>query len=286
MGVLSSNLRLPVDASIDLQMHTTYSDGIWEPTQLVDYLASEQFALVAVTDHDRLDATADIQYLAEQRHLPVLPAVEMTTQWNGRTADLLCYNFGPEHQQLQRLCEQVIRRQQDNVKTVYATLQRRAYQFPRQGEILRLSGGEPLQIRDMFLLLQEHGYGTQDLPVWRILLEAGLRQEKNDLVEVVEAAHEAGGVCILAHPGREDITRYSGDMLNQLYHDIPIDGLEVYYPLHTADQEAMYLAYAQRNKLLIGAGSDSHTPDRKPIKYRAELCRDLLERVGIELVAS
>jgi nicotinamide mononucleotide adenylyltransferase len=75
-------------------------------------------------------------------------------------------------------------------------------------------------------------------------------------------------------------------MLNQLYHDIPIDGLEVYYPLHTADQEAMYLAYAQRNKLLIGAGSDSHTPDRKPIKYRAELCRDLLERVGIEVVAS
>ncbi len=284
MGVFTSDLTLSADAAIDLQMHTTYSDGIWEPTQLVDYLVNEQFSLIAVTDHDRLDATADIQYLASQKYLPVLPAVEMTTQWRGKPTDLLCYNFGPDHQQLQALCEQVIRRQRENVQAVYSALRRRAYQFPRQNEILRLSGGEPLQIRDMFLLLQEHGYDTQDLPVWRILVEAGLRQEKNDIVEVTEAAHQAGAVCILAHPGRADITRYYEDMLNQLCREVPIDGLEVYYPLHTAEQQALYLAYARKNNLLIAAGSDTHTPDRKPIKYRAELCRDLLERVGISLI--
>ena len=45
----------------------------------------------------------------------------------------------------------------------------------------------------------------------------------------------------------------------------------------------MYRAYAQRNHLLISAGSESHNPDKPPIKYQAALCRDLLERVGIQI---
>jgi hypothetical protein len=46
-----------------------------------------------------------------------------------------------------------------------------------------------------------------------------------------------------------------------------------------------YLAYAGQHDLLISAGSDSHgPPGRMPIKYRAELCQRLLERVGIQVV--
>ena len=47
----------------------------------------------------------------------------------------------------------------------------------------------------------------------------------------------------------------------------------------------MYLEYAQQHHLLISSGSDSHRPDKPPIKYRAELSRNLLERVGIQIKA-
>jgi hypothetical protein len=72
-------------------------------------------------------------------------------------------------------------------------------------------------------------------------------------------------------------------LLDQFRREAPVDGLEVYYPLHTPDQVAMYREYAQRHRLLTSAGSDSHGPENPPIKYRAELCRGLLERVGIEI---
>ncbi|HTK09276.1 MAG TPA: PHP domain-containing protein, partial [Ktedonobacteraceae bacterium] len=66
----------------------------------------------------------------------------------------------------------------------------------------------------------------------------------------------------------------------------PLDGIEVYYPTHSPELVATYLAYAAQHNLLISAGSDSHgPPGRMPIKYRAELCRDLLERVGIAVQA-
>ncbi len=45
-----------------------------------------------------------------------------------------------------------------------------------------------------------------------------------------------------------------------------------------------YLAYAQQHDLLISAGSDSHgPPGRMPMKYQAELCQRLLERVGVQV---
>jgi predicted metal-dependent phosphoesterase TrpH len=52
---LTPHLVLTPDAAIDLQMHTTYSDGTWTPEQLIAYLVREQFGLGAITDHDRVD---------------------------------------------------------------------------------------------------------------------------------------------------------------------------------------------------------------------------------------
>lgn len=66
---------LAADAAIDLQMHTTYSDGTWTPEQLFDYLVSEQFALIAITDHDRVDTASALQQLAAEKQLPRIVVV-------------------------------------------------------------------------------------------------------------------------------------------------------------------------------------------------------------------
>jgi len=72
---LTTNLTLAPDASIDLHMHTNYSDGRWPAQQLIDFLVTEGFALVSVTDHDHVDTVAGIQELAAQQNLPVLAGV-------------------------------------------------------------------------------------------------------------------------------------------------------------------------------------------------------------------
>ncbi|GLV53762.1 PHP-like protein [Dictyobacter sp. S3.2.2.5] len=283
MNPSTFQLVLSADAAIDLQMHTTYSDGQWAPEQLIDYLLSEQFALVAVTDHDRVDASLALQQLARQKGLPVLAAVEMTTRWREYPTDILCYGFGSQYDALKALGDTLVQAQQENVRSVYENLVRKGYQFPRQQSVLRISSGQVTHFRDVAALLIEHRYAPNNVTLWKILGDAGLLEFANDIKDVIEAAHQAGAVCILAHPGREDITRYSEEMLDQLRQDVELDGLEVYYPLHTAEQTAMYLSYTQKHQLLRSAGSDSHTTRRLPIKYRAELCRQLLERVGVQV---
>jgi hypothetical protein len=298
MNSSTTNLVLAPDAAIDLHLHTTYSDGTWTPEQLLEYLVREQFGLVAITDHDRADTVAALQQLALDKHQPLLVAVEMTTLWQDEMTrqdemsglpcmtDLLCFGFDPGSNALNDLAQDLLRRQRENTREVYENLQRGGYTLPQDPDALAalLEQPSPQQPHALVALLKRRGYGTGQLSAGRIVLEAGCAFATNDLAAVVEAAHRSGAVCLLAHPGHEDgFVTYDVQMLDKLRQEIPIDGLEVYHPVHTPAQTAMYLEYAQQHHLLISAGSDSHRPDKPPIKYPAELSRTILERLGIQI---
>ncbi|GCE22227.1 PHP domain-containing protein [Dictyobacter kobayashii] len=274
-------LQISSTTPIDLQMHTTYSDGRWSAEQLFEYLAQERFGLVAVTDHDRVDTVERIQHLGVQKQVPVLAAVEISAQFHGKMADVLCFGFDPHDQALRTIADDVRQRQKDNAERVYEELQSRGYRFPHPQD-LRVAG-------DCGKLLIKQGMVPDWPSALTLLTDAGYCEMKADIGQAVEAAHQSGGVALIAHPGRglresQEFTDYTPELLDQVRAEIPLDGIEVYYPTHSPEQVETYLAYAMKHDLLISAGSDSHgPPGRMPIKYRAELCRRLLERVGIQV---
>ena len=113
---------LTSDAVIDLQLHTTYSDGAWVPEQLIDYLLREGFELAAITDHDCLNSIETLQQLASQKRMPLLVATEMTASWRGKVTDVLCYGVDPENTELNDLAQDILRRQQANTREVYENI--------------------------------------------------------------------------------------------------------------------------------------------------------------------
>ena len=300
MNLSTTRLVLASDAAVDLHLHTNYSDGTWTPEQLMEYLAQEQFGLAAIADHDRADTAAALQQLALDKHQPVLVAVEMTTLWQDEMTDLrrdemsgllemtdlLCFGFDPDRNALNDLAQDLLRRQRENTREVFENLRQKGYTFPQSPDELAaiLEKPSPEQPHELAALLKRHGYGTGEPSAGKIILEAGCTFAMNDLAAVVEAAHRSGAVCLLAHPGYKDgFVTYDVQLLDKLRQEVPIDGLEVYTPKHTPAQTAMYLEYAQQHHLLMSSGSDSHRPDKPPIKYPAELSRTLLERVGIQV---
>ena len=284
MTLSTTGLRLAADAAIDLHLHTTYSDGRWAPEALLDHLRREQFDLAAVTDHDRADTVDTIQQLARERNLRVLVAVEISSEWKGELVDLLCYGFDPNHSALRDIALDAFHRQQENSREVYENLQRQGYDLPPDALADVLDKPNVVQPHALVAIMKERGYGLGQPRAGQIITEAGCRFETNEPATVVQAAHRSGGLCLLAHPGRGDgFVTFVPALLDEFRREAPIDGLEAYYPVHTPAQTAIYLEYARRHGLLVSAGSDSHGPDKPPVKYRAELCRRLLERVGIEV---
>lgn len=286
MSPLTTNLTLSPDASIDLHMHTTYSDGRWPAEQLINHLVAEGFKLVAVTDHDRVDMVASIQQLAATKNLPVLSGVEMSTQWKDKMGHVLCYGFDPEHNYLSEITSSVVKRQLENTHQVYDELRRRGYNFPRQEKVLAENGGKLRRPADNIRLLREHGYVSDWQTGVQKIQEAGFYSIIADMTETVDAAHRSGAMCLIAHPGRRErgFTFYDPALLNEVRAEIPLDGIEVYHPYHSPEIIQTYLEYVRKHNLLLSTGSDSHCiPGRMPMKHRAEISRQLLERVGIHV---
>jgi len=283
---LTRNLVLSPDASVDFHMHTTFSDGRWPAQQLIDYLADEGFDLVAVTDHDRVDTVAQIQEMGAARGLPVLAGVEVSTEWQGKMGDMLCYGFDPEHNELLALTENTVRKQLENTYEVHEHLRKQGYEFPRQEEILADRGGKLHIPWDNMRLLQGHKYAADRQSALRMITEAGYRSIKSDMAETVEAAHKSGAVCLIAHPGRREqgFTFYPPELLDQVCAEIPLDGIEIYHPYHSKELVETYLGYVREHHLLGSTGSDSHSHSgRMPIKYRPAVSKEMLERVGIRV---
>ena len=281
MRLSTANLSLAPDAAIDLQLHTHYSDGKWTPEALLDHLVSRNFALAAITDHNRIDTTTELQALALEKRLPLLVAAEFTTNWRGDVTDILCFGFDPFAPPLQAVAADLLRRQQDNTREVFAKLHQKGIRFDQPsvlGSVLSLPGAA--QSDAIVALLESAGVEH----AVNLVIESGAIFAMTEIALVVDAAQRSGGLALVAHPGRGGgYVPFTVERLDQLRSEVPIDGFEAYYPLHLSEQTELFLAYAQIHDLLVSAGSDSHTPDKPPIKYPASHVRALLERLGIRV---
>jgi predicted metal-dependent phosphoesterase TrpH len=276
------DLVLTPDAAIDLQLHTVHSDGVWTAESLIDYLKAEQFSLAAITDHDRADIQPALQQVAAEKGFPLLVAVEMSSMWHNKLTDFLCFGFDSDHNVLDTLAQEVTRRQHENTRQVFNHLQHTGY--PVQDTDLEAMLAKPAaqQLPSLLDLVTQHHRGEKS--IGRTLLDAGFAYCTQPPARIVEVAHQSGAVCILAHPGRDDgFVQYDDGLLDELRAEAPIDGIETYYPLHTPAHTNTYLAYARQHHLLVSSGSDSHGPEKPPIKYRAEAIAELLERLGIHI---
>lgn len=279
-------IHLASDAPIDLHMHTTYSDGHWQPQELFSYLAEHHFALVSVTDHDRIDRIEEMQELGRKVGIPVLAGVEVTTEWEGKMGHVLCYGIEPADAAFGHLLQKTVGRQLENTQAVYRELRQRGYEFPRQTEVLAEQQGELVRPIDNARLLQAHGQAQTFQEAMNIITDVGFRSIMADMAEAVDAAHQAGGVALIAHPGRREagFTLYTTELLDQVSETVPLDGIEVFHPSHSAEQKADFQAYVSRRGWLQSTGSDSHGPrHRYPIAHQASVSAALLARCQVIL---
>src|SRR6185437_6929871 len=261
-------MMLGANDHIDLQIHTIYSDGHWQLDDLFAHLAREQFRLVSITDHDSMEHLDALRALGDAHGVYVLPGIEMTTNWRGKSAHLLCYAAAFRGDALGQIARDTVASQLANTHAVYEELKRKGYHFAQQASL-------PTRPIDNARLLQSHGYAESLDEALRMITDAGYRSISVPLDEAVAAAHADGALAILAHPGRGggEIYRYDIPPLSEMLAEIALDGIEARYPTYSEEHVAAYSAFAYERGLLISAGSDSHGPEQRlPIAYLASTC--------------
>ncbi|MCA9877095.1 MAG: PHP domain-containing protein [Thermomicrobiales bacterium] len=282
-------LTLNAADRVDLHLHTLASDGAWTPAALIDHLAANDFRVAAIADHDTQRSVAEATRRGARRGIRIIPAVEVTTRWSGRQWHVLVYGIAPNRADP---AAQPFRSLMADLEAQALTLAEDARQrIEAQGKPLpsleEIAGGRPLLPYHVLTSAIREGHVRNLKEAAELVSGLGGGFSPDEPLErVVDAAHQAGGLTVVAHPGRSDsVGALLPADLDRMLAEIPIDGLEAHYRSHTDEQTALYRNLAAEKGLLIGVGSDSHAPHQpvNPRPWRAIWASELLGRLGVSV---
>jgi predicted metal-dependent phosphoesterase TrpH len=282
---------LAAESPVDLHLHTFVSDGIWHPRDLVDRLAMDGICVGAVCDHDNQRSVVEAIEYGTRRGVRIIPGIECTVRWDDRQWHLLVYGIRPddERPEAQGFLELVARQDE-----VFQELARDArYRIEASGRpiptLLALEQHGPLMPVHVLRALIADKHVPRLKEAAELVVELGGHfTTDTPLDEVVQAAHEGGGVCIVAHPGRADLgPALTEETLDRMLAEVSVDGIECHYRTYTDKETEFYRGLAEARGLLIGTGSDSHGPGHPvdPRPFRASWSADLLARLGVAVDA-
>ncbi len=242
---------------IDLHMHSTASDGVYSPSEVVRIAHTNNVALIALSDHDTVDGYAAARAEGQTLGLEVWPAVELSAEDAHVDRHILGYLFRPQDGPFLAFLAELRQARVDRINQIVRKLA--ALGVPIEtARVLELADGGSVGRPHVARALLEKGYVGSLLDAFkRYLYDGGPAYVPHHALppnRAIEVIHAAGGVAVLAHPGRY------ADPLGRLDELIPlgIDGVEVYYPDHAPALISALRGRAQRHNLIITAGSDFH----------------------------
>lgn len=244
---------------IDLHLHTTASDGCRTPDQLVDEVQAAGLTTIAVTDHDTVAATSEVERLCRARGIEAAPGIEITAVENGRDIHVLGYFIDPDHRGLAAF---LVRQRARRIARVEAIAERLgALGVPIDVDPLleqaRQNDGRSIGRPQIARALVQAGH----VPDTRAAFDVWLGQDRPGFVprsgagpqEVVELIREAGGLASLAHPGLTTIDHRIADL-----RDAGLEAIEAFHSEHSPETCVRYRAMASELGLLVTGGSDYH----------------------------
>ncbi len=239
-------------------MHSRCSDGTDRPCAVVQKAAEAGLRLMALTDHDCTMGVEEAVAEGIKQNIPVLPAVEMDTEWPGEL-HILGLDIDISNPRFVELLKKARQRRIARNESILERLRKAGYD---PTACLTRSIGSTTRLH-IALALVDAGY-AKDL---RDAFDQYLRRGRVGYCavprftpeEVVSAILGAGGVPVWAHPfhGGQNVHKML-DMLKSA----GIVGLEAYHPSATEGEAETLLSLAGQNGLLVTCGSDSHGLNR------------------------
>ena len=248
--------------SSDLHTHSTISDGLLSPAELVHQAAAAGVTYLAITDHDSTDGLAEAREAADQHPgLTLIPGIEISTDVPEGEAHILGYLLDTENAELQATLasfrdDRVGRamRMVENLGNLGVPVSwARVVEIAGDGAIGRphiaqalMEAGHVPSIREAF-----DRYISNDGPAY-----AGRRKMLPE--EAFRLVRQYGGIPALAHPNETPQL----ESLLAGWVEAGLAGMEVYYGLYPDDLRTHLKSLADEHGLLALGGSDYHGPGR------------------------
>ena len=269
---------------IDLHSHTTCSDGRFSTVQLLDRAVEFNIDVLAITDHDSVDAINDAREYIKAESLPVhlINGIEFSTVWQNKDIHIVGLNIDIENTELQQL----IKEQKQRRIARSELMADRLAKHTREGvldEVKAIAGDASITRAHFAKWLVDNGYAKTMQMVFKKYLTRNnpgyVPPSWCSMSDAVNAIHAAGGKAVLAHPARYQLTAKWLKRLLAAFVEAGGDAMEVAQPQQAPQERRTLADYAIEYNLLASQGSDFHYPSPW-----MELGRNLWLPAGVEPV--
>ena len=246
-------------ARADLHIHSTASDGILTPTEIVERAASIGLAAVALADHDTVNGVAEALAAGEKYGVEVVPALEINTDYNRDEIHILGYFIDWQCERLQKRLAALREGRLERARKIVKKL--RTLGVPVTIErVMEIAGSGAVGRPHVARAIIETGIvRSMNSAFGRYLIRGGpayverVKMAPNDAVSVIV---DSGGTACLAHPSKSKQDEIIPSLIKN-----GMQAIEVYHTDHSPNFVRRYEAVARKFGLIATGGSDSHGGD-------------------------
>jgi predicted metal-dependent phosphoesterase TrpH len=245
---------------IDMHIHSTFSDGKFTPKEIVEKAKKKGLSAIAITDHNTIRSAVEIKNNLRDFDIEILQGIELTA-YDKEEIHILGYFFNLDEKVIDDF---ITLKKNDYIKLVLKIVKK----LIRKGIDISIEDAKSdneYSISKLEKILVEKGYANDNNQAKEMLLgdnkEEYLKLRRASSKECIEVIKRAGGIAILAHPGKLKIEKENFIQELNNYISYGIDGIECLYPDHSEEQKEFFINLCNEFNLLITGGSDYHGDD-------------------------
>lgn len=250
--------------NFDLHNHSTASDGLLSPTQLIELAARTGVDAIALTDHDTTAGLEEAARAALEAGIGFVNGVEISVSWGGTTLHVVGLNVDPQSPDLARGLDSIRDGRFGRAQKIAAELERLGFPGALEGA-LALAGNEAKLSRSHFA---RHLVRTGCVREAQAAFDKYLGQGKPAYVahrwatleNAVSWIRAAGGTAVLAHPGRYDLKPMMRHEMLREFRAFGGEAIEVVTGSHRPEEYATWQRLALEHGFLASRGADYHGP--------------------------
>ncbi|PDO90533.1 RNase RNM [Kosakonia pseudosacchari] len=249
----------------DLHSHTTASDGLLSPEQLVHRAIEMRVGTLAITDHDTTDAipVARAEIVRAGLDLQLISGVEISTVWENHEIHIVGLNIDIDHPAMRTFLQAQSERRVQRAKLIAERLEKAHIPGAWEGA-QRLAQGANVTRGHFARFLVEQGKASNIADVFKKYLARGktgyVPPQWCTIEQAIDVIHHSGGTAVMAHPGRYNLSAKWLKRLLAYFAQCGGEAIEVAQCQQAPNERTQLAAYARQFGLLASQGSDFHQP--------------------------
>ena len=239
---------------VDFHSHSNMSDGSLSPQALADFMGERQVEMFCISDHDTLRAYEAFEPPAGARYIT---GIEINTTWRENEVHVLGYNVPLGPSPINELLEYNQEQRRGRARTMVEQIRRAGYGLTLEDVLRESDAADSVGRPHVAKALVRAGMTQSVDTAFRDILGRGkpgyVPQLYTTPQHAIETILQAGGIPVLAHPGRLKDRALIDELAGH-----GLRGLEVFYPLHDSADVAEFREAARKYDLVMTAGMDFH----------------------------